>query len=37
MRGSEAANGVTLADPERMLESLFDSAVRLYYRRVLDG
>ena len=37
MRGSEAAIGITLADPERVLESLFDSAIRLYYRRILDG
>jgi hypothetical protein len=32
MRGSEAAIGVTLAYPERVLESLFDSGIRLYYR-----
>jgi uncharacterized protein YuzE len=37
MRGSKAAIGVTLADQERVIESLFDSAIRLYYRRVLDG
>jgi hypothetical protein len=32
MRGSEAAIGVTLAFPERVIESLFDPDIRLYYR-----
>jgi hypothetical protein len=32
MRGSEAAIGVTLAYPDRVLESLFDPDIRLYYR-----
>jgi hypothetical protein len=32
MRGSEAAMGVTLALPERVIESLFDPGTRSYYR-----
>jgi len=32
MRGSEAAIEVTLAYPERVIESLFDPDIRLYYR-----
>ena len=32
MRGSEAAIGVTLAFPARMIESPFDPDIRLYYR-----
>jgi hypothetical protein len=40
MRGSEAAIGVTLAFPERVIESLFDPDIRLYcrfYRRTVVG
>jgi hypothetical protein len=36
MRGSEAAIGVTLAYPERVVESHFDSDIRLYYRFYRD-
>jgi hypothetical protein len=36
MRGSEAAIGVTLAYPEWVTESLFDSQIRLYYRFYRD-
>jgi hypothetical protein len=32
MRGSEAAMGVTLAFPERVIESPFGHDIRLYYR-----
>ncbi len=32
MKGSETAIGVTLAYPERVIESLFDPDIRLYYR-----
>jgi len=32
MMGSEAAIKNTLAYPERVVESLFDSEIRLYYR-----
>ena len=40
MRGSEAAIGVTLALPERVIESLFAPDIRLYhrfYRRTVVG
>ena len=40
MKGSEAAIGVTLAFPERVMESLFDHDIRLYcrfYRRTVVG
>ena len=36
MWGSEAAIGVTLAYPDRVIESLFDSDIRLYYRFYRD-
>jgi hypothetical protein len=40
MRGGEAAIGVALAFPERVIESLFDPDIRLYhrlYRRTVVG